>query len=67
MSEPKPEYDKESDDYHELIGRWWAMRQYAIDIGLIAEAELIEAGVLTEKGRRFFNRADWRELTNVSQ
>lgn len=55
------------DERAEWLGRWWAMRQYAIEIGLMAERMLIEHNALTPKGRRFLSRDEWRRLTGVRQ
>lgn len=51
------------DDFNEWLARWWAMRQMAIEVGLVAEKMLAENGALSESQRRFYNREEWRALT----
>ena len=55
-----------TDDEAEQLGRLWAMRQYAIEIGLFAERQLIADNALKQGDRRFYNRDEWRRLTNSS-
>ena len=52
-----------SDDEAEQLGRWWAMRQTAIEIGILAERQLLLFGALADSDRRFYNRKEWRRLT----
>lgn len=59
--------DISEDEYHEWLGRWWAIRMMCIDMGKQAEAMLIKCGALSEEQRRFFNRDEWRELTKPMQ
>ena len=52
-----------SDDEAEQLGRWWAMRQTAIEIGILAERQLMSFNALADGDRRFYNRQEWRRLT----
>ena len=52
-----------TDDEAEQLGRLWAMRQYAIEIGLFAEKRLLAGNVLKLDDRRFYNGDEWRRLT----
>ena len=55
--------DNMSDGEAEQLGRWWAIRQYAIETGLFAERELLRLNALDITDRRFLNRQEWRRLT----
>jgi len=47
----------------ELTAHWWRLREHAIEIGIMAERELIRANALEPDKRRFYNRSEFRSLT----
>jgi len=49
-----------TDDNQRILRQWWQMRQSAIEIGLIAERALIEAGELRPEDRRIASRKESR-------
>jgi hypothetical protein len=51
----QPANDKQAEARH-----WWAVRQAAIELGLIAERNLIAAGELSPNDRRIINRKEAR-------
>jgi len=55
--------DGMSDDEAEQLGRWWAMRQTALDIGRLAERELAQYNALKPNNRMFIGRDEWERLT----
>lgn len=52
-----------SESHAEYLGRWFAMRQYALEIGMLSERVLVKEGALADDKRRFLSRDEWRELT----
>ena len=50
-------------DEAEQLGRWWAMREGAIQIGRLAESELARACALAPQKRMFISREEWSVLT----
>lgn len=52
-----------SESHAEYLGRWFAMRQYAIEIGILSERVLVKEGALNPDKRRFLSRDELRELT----
>jgi len=57
----QPANDKQAEARH-----WWTVRQAAIELGLIAERNLIAAGELQENDRRIVNRKESRKIINCS-
>jgi len=55
-----------TDDEAEQLGRWWAIRKAAIDLGLVAERELSRFNALSPKSRRFISLDEWQRLTGAS-
>ena len=58
--------DNMSDDEAEQLGRWWAMRETALDIGRLAERELARLNALAPNNRKFITRAEWERLTEAA-
>ena len=52
-------------DEAEQLGRWWAMREGAIQIGRLAESELARAFALSPQKRMFISRDEWDSLTQA--
>ena len=61
IAEWQPANDKQAEARH-----WWTVRQAAIELGLIAERNLIAAGELKENDRRIVNRKELRKTINCS-
>ena len=57
----QPANDKQAEVQH-----WWQVRQAAIELGLMAERNLIAAGELKENDRRIVNRKESRKIINCS-
>ena len=62
---PKPIAGMTTDEAEQL-GRWWLMRENAIEIGVLAERQLMEAGAIEPNDRRFYNRDEWRKLRRLT-
>lgn len=62
LQQTLPPLELGDESHAEYLGRWFAMRQYAIEIGILSERVLVKEGVLAEHKRRFLSRAEFRDL-----
>lgn len=57
---------QQADVTHQTARHWWAMRQHAIEIGAIAEAELIRLGELGHEDRAVLTKKERRAMAHTA-